>query len=64
MSSVEGEVWRKRRTVTKIGTVKVSVSDPFQTIRIRIRVAPKTYQNHEKNVLKNTIHEEKINLGA
>ena len=36
-------------------TVKVSVSDPFQTIRIRIRVGPKTYQNHEKNVLKNTI---------
>ena len=33
--------------------------DPFQTIRIR--VAPKTNQNHEikKNVLKNTIYTKK-----
>ena len=33
------------------GSVRIRIiwPDPFQTIRIRIRVAPKTYQNHEKN---------------
>ena len=34
------------------GSVRIRIiwpdPDPFQTIRIRIRVAPKTYQNHEK----------------
>ena len=39
--------------------------DPFQTIRIRIRVAPKTYQNHEKYCPKKYyLHEEKKILGV
>ena len=43
------------------GSVRIRIiwpdPDPFQTIRIRI--AQKTYQNHEKNVLKNTIYTKK-----
>ena len=45
--------------------IRIIWPDPFQTIQFRIRVAPKTYQNHEKKCpLKYYLHEERKILGV